>query len=184
MVYFFSSLNFQHSISVIHHTSLITHYSLLITQNTLPVWHCHSVVITQYFSHYLWAPYLSHGAGIFFFHSVSPNPVKNKTEQQTQEKKGKKKKKSKVVKRCNWYCLWVLYVYLITILPLSDRNRVMETEWWWCQTTFLLWVLSFFLSYELGKLLNQTPSKSLTGVDSENWHGWMNKMLQRITLEF
>ena len=64
--------------------SLITHHSSLITQNTLPVWHYHSLVITQYFSHYLWVSYLSLNA-VFF--SVSPNPVK---------KKKKKKKKPRL----------------------------------------------------------------------------------------
>ena len=31
------------------------------------VWHHHSLPITQYFSHYLWAPYLSPGADFLFF---------------------------------------------------------------------------------------------------------------------
>ena len=31
------------------------------------VWHHHSLPITQYFSHYLWAPYLSLGADFIFF---------------------------------------------------------------------------------------------------------------------
>ena len=81
LVYFFSSLNFRHL--------------SLITQNTLPVWQNHSLVITQYFSYYLWVPYLSHCAGFFFFfHLVSLNPVKKKkrTELPTRRRKGKKKR--------------------------------------------------------------------------------------------
>ena len=66
LVCFFSSLNFHHSISITHHSSLITlnttpvwhHHSslihsLLITLDTTPVGHHHSISITQYFSHYL-----------------------------------------------------------------------------------------------------------------------------------
>ena len=34
------------------------------------------------------------------------------------------------------------------IKELSDENRVMETEWWWCQTDLSQWV-SLFLSFEL-----------------------------------
>ena len=37
------------------------------------------------------------------------------------------------------------------IRKLNDGNRVMETELWTFQTTFLLWVPPFF-SYELWKL--------------------------------
>ena len=76
LVWFFSSLNFRHS-------SLITHYSSLITLNTIPVWHHHSISITQYFSYYLWAPYLSLIAGFFFFffqYPNSPNLVEKKKE--------------------------------------------------------------------------------------------------------
>ena len=39
--------------------SLITHNSSLITQFFTSVWHHHPISITQYFSHYLWAPHLS-----------------------------------------------------------------------------------------------------------------------------
>ena len=81
LVYFFSSLNFRHL--------------SLITQNTLPVWQNHSLVITQYFSYYLWVPYLSHCAGFFFFFSFSitePSEKKKKNRTANQEKKGKKKR--------------------------------------------------------------------------------------------
>ena len=69
------------------------------------------------------------------------------------------------------------------IKELSNRNRVVKTKWWWCQTDFKLWVPPFLsyklwkLSYELWKLTNQTPSyapRSLECVfhissDKENW---------------
>ena len=102
------------------------------------VWYYHSLPITQYFSHYLWAPYLSPDATFFFFFLVpkltEPNQKKKpehedrtserrrrkkkRIKQPTQEKKGKKKVKrwSKVTAE---YCLWVPYVCLITILPFS-----------------------------------------------------------------
>ena len=114
LVWFFSSLNFRHS-------SLITHYSSLITLNTIPVWHHHSISITQYFSYYLWAPYLSLIAGFFFFFSIpklteSSEKKKRKEKrnpEQTKKRKRKKKKKKKsnidhsekkkkVVKSCDW----------------------------------------------------------------------------------
>ena len=97
----------------------IIQFPLLITQNILPIWHHHSLVITQYFSHYLWVPYLSHGVGNFFFHSVSSNPVKNKTEQQTQEKKGKKKKKVKSSQK-------VQLVLFVGPLCVFNHNIVIE----------------------------------------------------------
>ena len=103
---------------------------------------------------------------------------KKRTEQPTRKRKGKKK--SKVVKNCGWVLfmsllcmfnyniaikLWVMetensqnvFSVFIThnskIRELSDRNRVIVY-----QTTFLSWVPPF-LSYELWKLLNQTPPK-------------------------
>ena len=154
MVCFFSSLNFYHSISVTHHSSLIT-------LNTTPVWHQHSISITQYFLHYLWAPYLSLISGFFFFPPVPKltkpsgkkkkkkrrNPKqtevkerrrrrrrkkkekkKKRTEQPTKRRKEKKKKKSqKWSKVAARYCLWVSYVYLITILPLSYELWKLKT---------------------------------------------------------
>ena len=71
-------------ISVSQFPSLITHHSSIITQNTLPVWNHHSLIIIQYFSHYLWVPYLSLGVFFFFFQY-----------HQTQWKKKKKKEKKK-----------------------------------------------------------------------------------------
>ena len=85
------------------------------------VWHHHSLPITQYFSHYLWAPYLSPGAVflflfLFFFLSTpkltEPSKIKKKhpehedwtserrrnleqTEPVKEEEKKKKKKKKK-----------------------------------------------------------------------------------------
>ena len=101
LVWFFSSLNFRHS-------SLITHYSSLITLNTIPVWHHHSISITQYFSYYLWAPYLSLIAGFFFFFQYpnSPNLVekkkKRKKKPRTDWSEKKKKKKEETQNRPKW----------------------------------------------------------------------------------
>ena len=59
-----------------HSSLLITHHSSLITLKTTSVWHHHSISIPQYFSHYLWAPYLSLIAGFFFCqYPNSPNLV-------------------------------------------------------------------------------------------------------------
>ena len=116
LVYFFSSLNFRHL--------------SLITQNTLPVWQNHSLVITQYFSYYLWVPYLSHCAGFFFFFSFSitePSEKKKKEPNCQPGEEREKKKESKVVKRWGWYCLWVPYVCLITILSLSYELWKLKT---------------------------------------------------------
>ena len=87
------------------------------------VWHHHSLLITQYFSHYLWTPYLSPVHFLFFiFFSIpklessekkkkyrTSNPGKEKknrtaklkkkkknTEQPTQEKKKKKEKNNRI----------------------------------------------------------------------------------------
>ena len=95
--------------------SLITRYSSLITRNTTPVWHHHSISITQYFSHYLWVPYLSLIAGFFFF---LPKPTK------PGEKKNYIQKWSKVAAG---YCLWVPFVCLITILSLSYELWKLKT---------------------------------------------------------
>ena len=153
MVCFFSSLNF-------HHSSFITHHSSLITLNTIPVWHHHSISITQYFLHYLWAPYPSLIAG-FFFPPVpkltepsgkkkkkKKKPKTNRSERKKKKKKKKKKKekrkkepnsqpreekKKKRKKSQKWskvaarYCLWVSYVCLIIILPLSYELWKLKT---------------------------------------------------------
>ena len=50
---------------------------------------------------------------------------KKRTEQPIQRRKGKKK--SKVVKRCDWYCLWVPHVYLITKMSLSYELWKLKT---------------------------------------------------------
>ena len=144
------------ALSLFGQTFLVTQFSSLITlhsslKNTMFVWHHHSLPITQYFSHYLWAPYLSSVQLLFFlfFFSVHKltNPVKKKkmkanaspgkekkekkrkkkNESQCQAKKKKKKKKSqrqpkkkkKKSKGGQKLRLWVSYVCLITILPLS-----------------------------------------------------------------
>ena len=110
------------------------------------VWHHHSLSITQYFSHYLWAPYLSLGAVFSFFFSLVPKltepskkkkrPRTNRTserrrrkkkriKQPTQEKKGKKKIQ-KVVRSCGW----VLFVGLLCVFNynIAFELWVMETE--------------------------------------------------------
>ena len=121
---------FCHSISITHHFKIPHLFG----------------TITQYFSHYLWVLYPSHGAGFFFFFNLfsitEPNEKKKKnrtskrkkkkkkkkrTESNSQPLRRKEKKKSKVVKRCGWYCLWVLYVCLITILPLSYKLWKLKT---------------------------------------------------------
>ena len=79
----------------------ITHFPSLITKNTLPVWHHHSLVLTQYFSHCLWALYLSLGAVFIFYFLVSPNPMKKKknpdqiTEPNERKRRRRKKEKKK-----------------------------------------------------------------------------------------
>ena len=108
------------------------------------VWHHHSLSITQYFSHYLWAPYLSLGAVFSFFFSLVPKltePSKKKKtqnkpnserrrrrkkriKQPTQEKKGKKKSQ-KVVRSCGW----VLFVS-----PLCVFNYNIAIELWVMKT--------------------------------------------------
>ena len=66
-------------------------HSISITQNTLLVWYHHSLVITQYFSHCLWAPYLSLGAAFFFFFPVSLNPVKKEKEKKKPRSEGRRR---------------------------------------------------------------------------------------------
>ena len=125
---------FHHSISVTHYSLLITHHSSLITLNTTSVWHHHLISITQYFSHYLWAPYLSVQLFFFFF------PIPKLTEPSEKKKKKKKKKESnsqpgeeRKKKSQKWskvaarYCLWVPYVCLITILSLSYELWKLKT---------------------------------------------------------
>ena len=54
------SLNFRHSISITHHSSLITQFFTFVCLH-------HSVSITHYFSHYLEGPRLSRCNFFFFF---------------------------------------------------------------------------------------------------------------------
>ena len=132
----FSSLNFRHS-------SLITHH----LKYPIPVWHHHSLVITQYFSHCLWAPYLSLGAAFFFFFFSIPKLTEQSEKKEKKKKprnlnrvkeEGKKKKKKKartknrtqekkgekMVKRCG---CGSLHVCLIAKVSLSYK--------WWKQKT-------------------------------------------------
>ena len=115
---FFLSLNFHYLITVTHYSLLITYHSSLITLNTTPVWHYHPIFFT------LFVGFISIDAAFFFLFSPEH-------EDRTSEKKKKKKNRTanpgeerkKKVKRLSKgaveYCLWVPYVYLITILPLS-----------------------------------------------------------------
>ena len=82
---------FHHSISITQHSSLITHHSSLFTLNTIHVWHYYSISITQYFSHFLWVPFLSQCSFYFYFYFFkvprSPEPVKEKKEKKEEKKK-------------------------------------------------------------------------------------------------
>ena len=125
---FFLSLNFRHS-------SLVTlkYHVYLIPSLTSH----HSIFFTLFVG-----PYLSPDAAFFFLFSsipklTEPSEKKKKKKKKkkkpktdrTSERRRKKKKKrianpeeereKKKVKGAIEYCLWVLYVCLITILPLS-----------------------------------------------------------------
>ena len=77
-----SSLNFRHSSLITNHSSLITNHPSLITHHSLlktphPVWHYHSLVITQYFStvcgtHPLTQCQLTFLSLLLFFFPASP----------------------------------------------------------------------------------------------------------------
>ena len=131
----FPSLNFRHS-------SLITHHSKYYTRLAH-----HSISITQYFSHYLWVPYLSLIAGFFFFlpkltepsekrerERETQNIPKKRKETQNRPKWKKKKKelnsqeesKKKKVKSCSWYYLWV--PFCVFNYNIAIELWVMETE--------------------------------------------------------
>ena len=109
--------------------SLITHYSSLITRNTTPVWHHHSISITQYFSHYLWVLYLSLIVGF------SPNLVKKKRREKKPKKKKKRteqirrkeKKSQKLLKVATGTVCGSPFVCLITILPLNYELWKLKT---------------------------------------------------------
>ena len=81
----FSSLNFRYS-------SLITHHSIL------SFWHHYSLVITQYFSHCLWASKLSLDAAFFFPipKLTEPNEKKKKNWRPKPVKKEEEKKKEEL----------------------------------------------------------------------------------------
>ena len=89
---------FHHSISITQHSSLITHHSSLFTLNTIHVWHYYSISITQYFSHFLWVPFLSQCSFYFYFYFFkvprSPEPVKEKKEKKRNPDHPKPKKKN------------------------------------------------------------------------------------------
>ena len=95
---------FCHSISVTRYSSLITHHSSLITHHSkIP---CLFGTITQYFSHYLWVPYLSPGAAFFFSLSLSslqypnsPNLVRKKKKKNPEQTEPMKKEEEKKRKR-------------------------------------------------------------------------------------
>ena len=61
------------------------------------VWHHHSLLITQFFSHYLWAPYLSPVQLFHFFFQYpnSLNPVKKKKKKKRTDRTSEKKKKKR-----------------------------------------------------------------------------------------
>ena len=130
-----------------HHSISVTHHLLLITLNTTSVWHNYSI-----FFHTICGPHICRCSFFFFFFQV-PKLTKPSEKKKTRidriiernEKKEKKKElnsqpgeeRKKKVKSGQklrlgtvWYCLWVHYMCLITIL---------------------------LLSYELWKQLNQTP---------------------------
>ena len=182
---FFSSLNFYHSIFVTHHSSLIT-------LNTTPVWHHHSI----FFTLFVGPIPVTHCKVFIFYFSLEkiltkPTEKKEKKKNRTaNQEKGKKKVKSGQKLRLGIVCgplcvfnynivikLWVMetensqnvfsvfITHNLKIRELSDGNRVIVY-----QTTFLLWIPPF-LSYKLWKLRIelrnlpiQTASKSSTNV--------------------
>ena len=131
---------FHHSISVTQFLSLITHNSSLNTHFFTFIWQHYFYFHHSIFSHYSWVPHLSTGTIFFFFstqlteanikkklkkkhRTVNPGKEKKKkTERPTQEKKKSQrqpKKKKKMSKGGQKLQLWVSYVCLNTILPLS-----------------------------------------------------------------
>ena len=116
---------------IFHHSIFVTHHS------TLSFWHHYSLVITQYFSHYLWAPKLSLDAAFFFPvpKLTEPNEKKKKLKTETSEKRRRKKKGriedqtqekkgKKNVKRCDYGSL---HVYLITKMSLNYELWKLKT---------------------------------------------------------
>ena len=141
------------------------------------VWHHHSLPITQYFLHYLWAPYLSPVQLFLFFlffflvpKLIESSEKKKKKANPRKEKKKKKVKRWSKVAVMGLLCmfnynivieLWVMetensqklfsvsITHNLKIRELSDGNRIIV-----CQINFLLWILPF-LSYELWKQRNE-----------------------------
>ena len=135
-------LFFCHSISVTHHSSLITlKYHVCLA----PSLTFHHLIFFTVFVGLIPVTRCSFFFFFFINYPNSPNLVKKKKdpeqtepvkeeeeeeeeriEQPTQEKKGKKKVKrwSEVAAE---YCLWVSYVCLITILPLSYKLWKLKT---------------------------------------------------------
>ena len=120
---------------IFHHSLLITYHSLLITyHSSLKIPYTFGT-ITQYFSHCLWAPYLSLGTTFFFPVPKLTEPNKKKRKKETQkpepsERRRKKKqelkteprkrKGKKMVNRCG---CGSLHVCLITKVSLNY-------DWW------------------------------------------------------
>ena len=132
----FPSLVTRHLSLITHHSSLnFSHPFGIITQfPSLNIFHtiCGPIPVSRY-------------SFFFFFLLQYPNSPKliyiyiyiyiNRTEDRTREEKKKepnsqprKKKKIKVVKSCNWYCLQVLHVCLITKMPLSYELWKLKTH--------------------------------------------------------
>ena len=171
----FSSLNFRHSISVTHHSSLITHHSSLIFSHSFG--NITFIFITQFF-HTIHGSHTCQLVQCFFFFLVPNSPrlifkkKKKKTNKQTNKQTananpGKEKKKSKNGQKLR---LWVLYVCLITILLLSDGNRVMETKLLFAKQIFYYGSHHFLImSYGNRKLSYQkTQSKQAISCPKPN----------------
>ena len=134
---FFSSLNFCHSISITHHSSLIFSHSF---GNII------FIFITQFF-HTIHGSYTCQPVQCFFFFSTQlteaniikkkkkklngqPRKRKEKKKKKTQTANanpGKEKEKKKNSKGGQKLRLWVPYVCLITILPLSYELWKLKT---------------------------------------------------------
>ena len=135
MVKHFSSLNFRHSISITHHSSLITHHSFFHTHLAISLLFSSLnfftlfmglTPISQYSVFFLFFIFL-----FLFFFSVPNSPKlilkkKKKLNGQPRKRKEKKRKKKKS-KGGQKLRLWILYVCLITILPLSYELWKLKT---------------------------------------------------------
>ena len=103
----------------------ITQFPSLITLNTTSVWHHHSIFITQYFSHYLWVPYLSLIAGFFFF--FLPKLIEPSGKKKRRTNRSKKKKKSQKWSKVVGIVCESFFVCLITILSLNYELWKLKT---------------------------------------------------------